>query len=951
MKKKRRIEFSLLYRDMWQSSGKYVPRVDQLKRIAPVIIDMGCFARIESNGGAFEQVNLLFGENPNTAVREWVKPFNKVGIKTHMLERALNGIRMFPVPADVRQLMYKVKKAQGVDIARSFCGLNDPRNLELSIKYAKEAGMISQAALSITHSKVHTVEHFMNVVDKAVEYGTDEICLKDMAGIGRPVTMGKLVHAIKKKHPKLIVQYHGHSGPGFSVASMLEVAKAGADIIDVAMEPLSWGMVHPDVITIRHMLDDAGFDVPEIDMNAYMEARALTQEFIDDFLGYFIDPKNRYVSSLMIDSGLPGGMMGSLMADLKGMHQAINSGLEQSGKKTLSEDELLIKLFEEVAYIWPLMGYPPLVTPFSQYVKNTALVNILTMSQSRGRFEMMDDNTWDMLLGKAGNLPGKIDPLFVTLAKEQNRKFYKGVPQKAYPDALDKYRKEMKENGWDTGKDDEELFEFAMHETQYRDYKSGIAKKRFEDELAKLKAPKIESKPEGYKAPEPKKTYTNMKADKNIACIASLLHSLNKSKHKDDCKCCASQDIWSNIGYWRNDKEVKFICNSEPVSVILEAERYGKYNLVIGNDTYNCIIDYSDDNQIDFTIADDTFNAKVSENANSVCKLEINSEKFEIKRLDFLPQEATADDDYQDQHETDEDSQDSESNTADALTQSIELKSPMPGKVFKIEVKEGDAVKKGDVLLVIEAMKMENRVIATGDGIVQKIFVSVNDMVESTTSLISLGACKAVSSPKSQKTVKVAKTADALLKATELKSPMPGKVFKLFAKDGDIVKKGDVLLIIEAMKMENRVLAPGDAMVQKVFVKENDMVESTTILVSLGAPTADQPVKQEQKKEEKKTEKKEEKPVEIPIVKPKPKETPKTKLQAGEIAIKSPMPGTVFKIEKKTGDKIKKGDTILIIESMKMENRVLAEKDGVLKSINVALGDRVESTTILAILK
>ncbi len=65
----REIKFSLLYRDMWQSSGKYVPKVDQLNQIAPVIIEMGCFDRIETNGGAFEQVNLLFGENPNRAVR------------------------------------------------------------------------------------------------------------------------------------------------------------------------------------------------------------------------------------------------------------------------------------------------------------------------------------------------------------------------------------------------------------------------------------------------------------------------------------------------------------------------------------------------------------------------------------------------------------------------------------------------------------------------------------------------------------------------------------------------------------------------------------------------------------------------------------------------------------------------------------------------------------------
>ena len=66
---KKEIKFSLVYRDMWQSSGKYQPRADQLAKIAPLIVEMGCFARVETNGGAFEQVNLLYGENPNKAVR------------------------------------------------------------------------------------------------------------------------------------------------------------------------------------------------------------------------------------------------------------------------------------------------------------------------------------------------------------------------------------------------------------------------------------------------------------------------------------------------------------------------------------------------------------------------------------------------------------------------------------------------------------------------------------------------------------------------------------------------------------------------------------------------------------------------------------------------------------------------------------------------------------------
>jgi len=477
------IKFSLVYRDMWQASGKYVPRKDQLAKIAPVLIEMGCFARVETNGGASEQVNLLYGENPNDAVRTFTKAFNDAGIKTHMLDRSLNGLRMNPVPADVRELMYKVKKSQGVDITRIFCGLNDVRNIIPSIQYAKAAGMIAQATMCITYSEVHTAEYYINMSEQLIAAGADEICLKDMAGIGRPEMLGKIVKAIKTAHPDTIIQYHGHSGPGFSVAAVSVVTKAGCDYLDVAMEPLSWGMVHPDVITIQAMLKDAGFKVPEINMNAYMEARRLTQSFVDDFLGYFIDERNKFMTSLLIGCGLPGGMMGSLMADLKPVHANINAYLKQNSKTELTEDELLVKLFDEVKYIWPKLGNPPLVTPYSQYVKNIALMNVMFMEKGQARWSMIDKNAWDMILGKAGQLPGKLDAEIIELAKKNGYEFFVGDPQSNYPNELPKYIEEMKANGWDRGKDDEELFEFAMHEKQYRDYKSGDAKKRFEAEL------------------------------------------------------------------------------------------------------------------------------------------------------------------------------------------------------------------------------------------------------------------------------------------------------------------------------------------------------------------------------------------------------------------------------------------------------------------------------------
>jgi len=514
------IKLALVYRDMWQSSGKYVPRVDQLVRVAPAIIDVGCFHRVETNGGGFEQVNLLFGENPNIAVRKWTQPFNDAGIQTQMLERGLNGIRMSPVPADVRQLMFKVKKKQGTDIARSFDGLNNPQNLELSFKYAKEGGMIAQAALSLTHSDLHTVAYYKQLADSYIELGAQEICIKDMAGIGRPVSIGKITKGIRERHPDIIIQYHGHSTPGLSIASSLEAARNGADIIDVGMEPLSWGTGHADLISVHAMLKDAGFTLPDINMKAYMEVRKLSKEFIDDFLGAYINPQNRYLNSLLLGPGLPGGMMGSLMADLENNLKSVNKWLTKNGKPEMSQDDLMIKLFEEVEYAWPRLGSPPLVTPFSQYVKNVSLMNALQTIKGKERWSMIDENTWGMILGKSGKLLGPLGTEIMEIAKKQGREFYTGKPQDLYKNELDLYRAKMKEKGWDSGKDDEELLEYAMHPKQYEDFKSGKAKINFLKDLTtrKNKLSVSSSSPATIAAPagNPQQAAMPQKLDLNI---------------------------------------------------------------------------------------------------------------------------------------------------------------------------------------------------------------------------------------------------------------------------------------------------------------------------------------------------------------------------------------------------------------------------------------------------
>ena len=486
----REVKFSLVFRDMWQSAGKYQPRVDQLVKVAPAIIRRGCFDRVETKGGGFEQVNLLYGENPNKSVREWTKPFHEAGIQTHMLDRALNGLRMSPCPKDLRQLFYKVKKAQGTDITRIFCGLNDARNVIPSIQYAKEAGMIAQASLCITHSPIHTVEYYVDLAKQFIEAGAEEICLKDMAGIGRPVSCGKIVAGIKAIKKDIVVQYHSHAGPGFNMASILEVAEAGCDYIDCGMAPLSWGTGHADIIAVQEMLKDAGFKVKDINMEAYMEVRTQIQEMCDDFLGYYIPELNHINNSLLVKPGLPGGMMGSLMTDLEDNLKSLNKWKMKNGQPELTTDQLLVKLFDEVAYVWPKVGYPCLVTPFSQYVKNLALMNVIQMEKGKERWSMIADNIWDMILGKSGQLPGPVAQELKDMAKAEGREFETNDPQGYYPDDLEDYKKKMQEKGWELGEDLEELFEYSMHPSQYEAYKSGKAKADFEKDLAERKAKK-----------------------------------------------------------------------------------------------------------------------------------------------------------------------------------------------------------------------------------------------------------------------------------------------------------------------------------------------------------------------------------------------------------------------------------------------------------------------------
>ncbi|MBQ7163519.1 MAG: biotin/lipoyl-binding protein [Bacteroidales bacterium] len=196
--------------------------------------------------------------------------------------------------------------------------------------------------------------------------------------------------------------------------------------------------------------------------------------------------------------------------------------------------------------------------------------------------------------------------------------------------------------------------------------------------------------------------------------------------------------------------------------------------------------------------------------------------------------------------------------------------------------------------------------------------------------------------PQAQSAAPAPKTAGGVF---TVKSPLPGSIVKVVVAAGQAVKKGDLLLTMESMKMENNVVSEVDGTVKAVLVEagknvmqDDKLVEIETAAAAAPAPAAEAP-----------------KPAAAPAPKaeaPKPAAAPAPKNEAPVAGIKvtSPLPGSVIKVMVSEGQAVKKGDTLLTLESMKMENAIMADADGVVKKIAVVAGQNVMQDDLLVII-
>lgn len=174
------------------------------------------------------------------------------------------------------------------------------------------------------------------------------------------------------------------------------------------------------------------------------------------------------------------------------------------------------------------------------------------------------------------------------------------------------------------------------------------------------------------------------------------------------------------------------------------------------------------------------------------------------------------------------------------------VKSPLPGSIVKVMVKEGDKVNVGDTLLTMESMKMENVIKSEYAGTITSVVVTPGQNVMQDDKLVEIATVAVAAAPKAAPVAAPAapkaapapapapKPAAAPAAGVKVCSPLPGSVIKVVVSEGQAVKKGDVLLTLESMKMENAIAAEQDGTVKQICVSAGQNVMQDDLLIVLG---------------------------------------------------------------------------------------------------------------------
>ncbi|BDM65390.1 oxaloacetate decarboxylase [Shewanella sp. NFH-SH190041] len=373
----------VVLRDAHQSILATRLRIEDMLPIAQQLDRVG-FWSLESWGGAtFDACIRYLGEDPWERIRLLKQAMPNT--PQQMLLRGQNLLGYRHYADDVVNRFVTRAKDNGVDVFRIFDAMNDVRNLRTAIDAVKRVDGHAQGTISYTTSPVHTLDTWISMAKQLEDYGCQSLCIKDMAGLLKPMEAFELISTLKQQ-TDLVIAMQCHATTGLSTATYQKAIEAGIDVLDTAISSMSQTYGHSATETLVAMVEgterDTGYDMVLLEEIAayFREVRKKYAQFEGSLKG---------IDSRILRAQVPGGML---------------TNMENQLKEQGAADKLDLVL-EEIPRVREDLGYLPLVTPTSQIVGTQAVLNVLTGE----RYKSMTKETEGVLRGEYGATPAPVD--------------------------------------------------------------------------------------------------------------------------------------------------------------------------------------------------------------------------------------------------------------------------------------------------------------------------------------------------------------------------------------------------------------------------------------------------------------------------------------------------------------------------------------------------------------
>lgn len=364
---------------------------------------------IEIGGGArFQALYFYCQEDAFEMMDLWRKTVGP-DVNLQTLARGVNVVGLSSQSSDIIDLHAKLFKKHGITTIRNFDALNDVRNLDVSGRAIAKHGLKHQITVTmmglapnLKEAYAHTPKFYTDRLQEILDSGIpfDSLAFKDASGTSTPQTV---YETIKQARAMLgtdkEIQFHTHDTAGMAVSCNMAAIEAGADVIDLAMSPLSGGTCEADILVMYQRLRGTEYTL-DIDPEKILEVEKIFEKCMDK---YFMPPESMQVSPKIIFSPMPGG---ALTANTQMMRD--NNCLDKY-------DACIDEMREVVAK----GGFGTSVTPVSQFYFQQAFRNAVQGKNADGSWKMDPKGYGKMVLGYFGKTPVPPDPTVVKWAQEQ----------------------------------------------------------------------------------------------------------------------------------------------------------------------------------------------------------------------------------------------------------------------------------------------------------------------------------------------------------------------------------------------------------------------------------------------------------------------------------------------------------------------------------------------------